>query len=136
MNKCDILAFINSNRSCYLATVEGNKPHVRAMGIHQADEDGIIIQACVLKDVHKQLCDNQNVELCFLKEGVQIRVSGTVEFVDDTKFRDEVIAKRPRLNEIIEKHGNEVITLYRLRHGLATVWTHETDLDPKTYVEL
>lgn len=136
MNKSDILAFINSNRSCYLATVEGNKPHVRAMGIHQADEDGIIIQSCVLKDVHKQLCDNQNVELCFLKEGVQIRVSGTVEFVDDTKFRDEVIAKRPRLNEIIEKHGNEVITLYRLRHGLATVWTHETDLDPKTYVEL
>lgn len=136
MNKSDILAFINSNRSCYLATVEGNKPHVRAMGIHQADEDGIIIQSCVLKDVHKQLCDNQNVELCFLKEGVQIRVSGTVELVDDTKFRDEVIAKRPRLNEIIEKHGNEVITLYRLRHGLATVWTHETDLDPKTYVEL
>ena len=136
MNKSDILVFINSNRSCYLATVEGNKPHVRAMGIHQADEDGIIIQSCVLKDVHKQLCDNQNVELCFLKEGVQIRVNGTVEFVDDTKFRDEVIAKRPRLNEIIEKHGNEVITLYRLRHGLATVWTHETDLDPKTYVEL
>ena len=136
MNKSDILAFINSNRSCYLATVEGNKPHVRAMGIHQADEDGIIIQSCVLKDVHKQLCDNQNIELCFLKEGVQIRVSGTVEFVDDTKFRDEVIAKRSRLNEIIEKHGNEVITLYRLRHGLATVWTHETDLDPKIYVEL
>jgi len=136
LNKSDILAFINSNRSCYLATVEGNKPHVRAMGIHQADEDGIIIQSCVLKDVHKQICDNQNVELCFLKEGVQIRVSGTVEFVDDTKFRDEVIAKRPRLNEIIEKHGNEVITLYRLRHGLATVWTHETDLDPKIYIEL
>ena len=136
MNKSDILTFINSNRSCYLATVEGNKPHVRAMGIHQADEDGIIIQACILKDVHKQLCDNQNIELCFLKEGVQIRINGTVEFVDDTKFRDEVIAKRPRLNEIIEKHGNEVITLYRLRHGLATVWTHETDLDPKTYVEL
>ena len=136
MNKSDILAFINSNRSCYLATVEGNKPHVRAMGIHQADEDGIIIQSCVLKDVHKQLCDNQNIELCFLKEGVQIRVNGTVEFVDDTKFRDEVIAKRPRLNEIIEKHGNEVITLYRLRHGLATVWTHETDLDPKIYIEL
>ena len=136
MNKSDILAFMNSNRSCYLATVEGNKPHVRAMGIHQADEDGIIIQACILKDVHKQLCDNQNIELCFLKEGVQIRVNGTVEFVDDTKFRDEVIAKRPRLNEIIEKHGNEVITLYRLRHGLATVWTHETDLDPKIYIVL
>jgi len=106
------------------------------MGIHQADEDGIIIQACVLKDVHKQLCNNQNVELCFLKEGVQIRVSGTVEFVDDIEFRDEVIAKRSPLNDIVEKHGNEVITIYRLSHGMATVWTHETDLEPKSYIEL
>ena len=65
----DILAFINSNRSCYLATVEGNKSHVCAMGIHQADEDGIIIQAWVLKDVHKQLCDNQNVELLLDNNG-------------------------------------------------------------------
>ena len=136
MTKSEIIEFINANRSCYLATVEGNRPHLRAMGIHQADEDGIIIQACKFKDVHKQLCNNQNVELCFLKGEVQIRVSGTVEFVDDTAFRDEVVAKRPRLKEIVEKHGNDVITIYRLRHGLATVWTHETDLDPKIYIEL
>ena len=136
MTKSEILAFLNANRSCYLATVEGNIPHVRAIGIHQADEDGIIIQACVLKDVHKQLCNNQNVELCFLKECVQIRVSGIVEFINDIEFRNEVIAKRAVLNDIVEKHGNEVITIYRLRHGLATVWTHYTDLRPKSYVEL
>jgi uncharacterized pyridoxamine 5'-phosphate oxidase family protein len=106
------------------------------MGIYQANEDGIIIQACILKDVHKQLCNNKNVELCFLKEGIQIRVSGTVEFIDDVKFRDEVVANRPRLIDIVEKHGNEVISIYRLKHGLATVWTHETDLEPKSYVEL
>ena len=58
------------------------------------------------------------------------------KIINDIEFRNEVIAKRPVLNDIVEKHGNEVITIYRLRYGLATVWTHDTDLRPKSYVEL
>ncbi len=138
MNKNEVLAFLNANRTSYLATVEGDKPHVRGMGIHKADEDGIILQAYTTKDVHKQLLKNPNVELCFnnFKDGIQIRVSGTVEFVEDRALKDEVLAKRPFLKPLVEKEGYDIVTIYRLRKGLATVWTRETNFTPKTYIEL
>jgi pyridoxamine 5'-phosphate oxidase len=138
MNKSEVLAFLNANRTSHLATLEGDRPHVRAMGIHKADEDGIILQAYTTKDVHKQLVKNPNAELCFnnFKDGIQIRVSGTVEFVEDRALKDEVIAKRPFLKPLVEKEGYDIVTVYRLRKGLATVWTREADFTPKTYIKL
>jgi pyridoxamine 5'-phosphate oxidase len=137
MNKAEILAFLNANPDCFFATVEGNKPRVRAIGIVKADEDGIIFEVGAFKDVYKQLSANPNVELCFFnaKDGVQVRVSGAVEPVDDRKLKDEIIAKRPFLKQRVAEDGYEVMGVFRLK-GLAYVWTFETGLAPKTYVQL
>ena len=138
MNKSEILAFLNANRSCHLATVEGNKPHVRGMGICKVDENGIILQTTKVKDLDKQLSGNPNVELCFnnYQDNIQIRVSGTVELVDDTELKKEIIAKRQFLKPLVEKEGYEVVAVYRLEKGVATVWTRETNFAPKAYIKL
>ena len=138
MNKSEILAFLNVNPSCHLATVEGNKPHVRGMRICKADENGIILQTFKIKDLYRQLSENPNVELCFnnYKDNIQVRVSGTVELVEDMELKKEIIAKRERFKPLIEKEGYEVVAVYRLEKGVATVWTFETNLAPKTYVKL
>jgi pyridoxamine 5'-phosphate oxidase len=137
MNKAEILAFLNANRDCHLATVEGNKPHVRAVAIVRADENGIIIETGTFKDVYKQLSANPNVELCFnnYQQGIQVRVSGAVEPVDDLKLKDEIIAQRPFLKQRVAEGGYEAMAVYRLR-GLAHVWTFQTGSEPKTYVQL
>jgi len=138
MNKAEILAFLNANPDCHLATVEGNKPHVRGMGIYRADENGIIFQTENIKDLYKQLSENPNVELCFnnYKDGIQVRVSGTVEPVGDMELKKEIIAKRPFLKPMVEKEGYEVVAVYRLKKGIAHVWTFATNLAPKTYIQL
>lgn len=138
MDKAEILAFLNANRDCYLATVEGNKPHVRAIGIYRADEKGIIIQTNTVKDLYKQLSANPNVELCFYnpKDGVQIRVSGEVEPLEDMELRKEILAKRRFLKPLVEKEGYKVMAVYRLKKAVATVWTSATNLEPKTYIQL
>ena len=137
MNKAEILAFINANRDCHMATVEGNQPRVRAMGIVRADENGIIIETGTFKDVYKQMVANPNVELCFYnaKQGIQVRVSGAVEPVDDRKLKDEIIAMRPFLKPRFEKGGYGAIGVFRLK-GKAYVWTMETSAEPKKYVQL
>ncbi len=138
MNKNEVLAFLNDNHDCHLATVEGNKPHVRAIGIYGADENGIIIQTSKVKDLYKQLSANPNVELCFYnpKDGVQIRVSGAVELDEDMELKKEIIAKRQFLKPLVEKEGYEIVAVYRLKKGVATVWTFPTNLAPKTYIQL
>jgi len=137
MDKAEIIDFMNATQNCYFATVEGNKPHVRGIRIVKADEDGIIIQTGTYKDLYKQLSANPNVELCFhdAKQGIQVRVSGAVEVIDDLKLKEEIVEERKFLKPVVEKEGYEAIAVYRLK-GVATVWTMKTNLDPKTYIQL
>ena len=128
---------MNANPTCYLATVEGNKPHVRAMGMVKADKDGIIIETGTFKDVYKQISANPNVELCFYnaKDGIQIRVSGAVEPVDDVKLKKEIVALRPFLKQRVAEGGYESMGVFRLK-GQAYVWSFQTAAEPKKYVQL
>jgi pyridoxamine 5'-phosphate oxidase len=137
MTKNEILDFIKNHPVCFLATVEDNKPHVRGIGIYGADENGIIIQTCKIKDIYKQLTKNPEVELCFndLKDWIQIRVSGKVEIIEDMDMKQKVIADRTFLKPLVDAKGYDVIALYRLK-GKATVWTMGANLEPKTYVEI
>jgi pyridoxamine 5'-phosphate oxidase len=128
---------LNANPTCYLATVEGNKPHVRAMGMFKADENGIIIETGTFKDVYKQMAANPNVELCFFnaKAGTQIRVSGAVEPVDDIELKKEIVVQRPFLKQRVAEGGYEAMGVFRLK-GQAYVWSFQTSTEPKKYVQL
>jgi len=137
MTKEEILKLIKSHPTSFMATVEGDKPHVRGMGIYDADENGIIIQTWTIKDIHQQILKNPEVELCFndLKGGIQVRVSGRAEIIDDIEFKKKVVEKRPFMKPTVEKQGLDVVALYRVK-GKATVWTMATNFEPKTYVDL
>ncbi len=138
MTKSEILAAINANPIAHVATVEGNKPHVRGMGMYKADETGIYFQAWKIKDVHKQVEKNPEVELCFgTKDGKQIRISGRFEIVEDLALKKEVEAKRTFMTPIIkEKGGYDVVAIYRLKNGKAQVWSMAENFAPKTYIQL
>lgn len=51
----DCIKFTNENPICYLATVEGDQPRVRALGFWFADESGFYFQTAVMKDFYHQL---------------------------------------------------------------------------------
>jgi len=138
MTKTEILEFLNANPTCYLATSENNKPHVRAMRMYRADEKGIIFQTVDGKDLPKQLKGNPNVEVCFfsMEKNVQIRVSGKATLVEDLDLKKEIVEKRPFLKPWIEKMGFDVIPVFRIVDCVAHKWTMETNLSPKEYVNL
>ena len=137
MTKDEIYEFINANRTAWMATVEGDQPRVRAMGIPKADENGIIIQTWTLKDIHDQVVANPKMELCFndLKGGKQVRVSGTAEIITDVAAKEQMVKDRPFMKATVDEHGIDVVALYRLK-GKATVWTRDKNFDPKEYIDL
>ncbi|MGD0077083.1 MAG: pyridoxamine 5'-phosphate oxidase family protein [Sedimentisphaerales bacterium] len=138
MTKGEILEFIRKNPVFALATADENEPHVRMMMLYRADENGIIFNTGENKDVHKQLSKNENAELCFYsqKEGKQIRVAGTVEELEDIELKKQVVKDFPFLKEWVDKEGYDVLVVYCLKHGKATIWTMETNFKPKEYVQL
>lgn len=136
MKKEEIINFINAYPVCYLATVEGDAPHVRVMGLYKADERGILIQLSSVKGMYRELVANPKVELCFNSEGKQVRISGTAEFLEDLPLKEEVVAARPFLKMLVDSHGYDVIKVFRVVRPVATVWTMATNLESREFIEL
>ena len=140
MNKKEIFDFLNANPVFHLATVEGGKPHVRGMYLYQADEQGILFHTGKMKDLHQQLIGNPHVEMSFnngkFDDLIQVRVSGTVELVEDLALKKEIVQKRPFLKPWVDQSGYDPLAVYRLKNGKAAVWTFKTNIAPKEFVEL
>jgi uncharacterized pyridoxamine 5'-phosphate oxidase family protein len=138
MTKEQVFEFLRKNPVFSLATAEDNKPHVRLMMLYRADEDGIIFNTGENKDVHRQLQANPQVELCFYnqEQGLQVRIEGTVEVLEDLELKKRVVADFPFLKEWVDREGYEVLICHCLKHGKATTWTMETNFKPKEYIRL
>jgi uncharacterized pyridoxamine 5'-phosphate oxidase family protein len=138
MTKAEVFEFIRNNPVFALATAEDNKPHVRMMMLYRADEDGIIFNTGENKDVHRQLSINENTELCFYSaaDGRQIRISGSVEEIEDLALKKQIVKDFPFLKEWVDKEGYDVLVVYCLKGGKATIWTMETNFKPKEYIQL
>jgi uncharacterized pyridoxamine 5'-phosphate oxidase family protein len=137
LDKKEILEFITKNRVGYLATVEDDKPHVRAMGTYRADENGIIFSMQSPKEVYKQLVKNPETEVCYWAEGIQIRVSGRMEEIKDAKIKEEIVEARTFYKPGVEEEGLDYVGAFILKHGKAYVADRKaTPGSPKTYVDL
>ena len=133
MNFQDYVKFANEHRVCYLATTEGNQPHVRALGMWFADDKGFFFQTESVKSVCKQLKSNNKVELCFYAPGPDagkmMRVTGKVEFVDDIGLRSKVLDDRPFLKALgIKGPEDPLLVIFRVSSGEAYFWTMADNL--------
>jgi len=136
MTKEDIISFVNANPVCYLATVEGNAPHVRAMGMYKADNRGILLQTGAIKGMYNELIQNPKIELCFNGGEKVVRISGKAEFLEDQNLKEEIVKSRPFLKPLVNAQGYDVIKVFRVANAIATVWTMAANLEPMEFVKL
>jgi pyridoxamine 5'-phosphate oxidase len=134
MNKQEILAFISKNNIGYLATVEGKAPRVRGMDTYRADENGLIFYTSKAKGVYQQIAANPEVEVCYFAKGLQVRVRGRMEMVEDMKLKKEIVAGRSFLGEYSEEDYKDM-GVCRLK-GKALTWTMEGGDGATAFVEL
>lgn len=139
MDKYDVFAVINEAKiPCFLATVDGDVPRVRGMMPYRADENGIIFHTGVMKDLHKQLQKNPNVEICLFNHvaGWQVRISGSAELVSDKALKEEIVARRDFLKPWVAEKGMDILAVYRIKNATATFWTMATNFAPREYINL
>jgi pyridoxamine 5'-phosphate oxidase len=137
MTREEIFQFLNENPDFSLATCDGNLPHVRTLMLHKADSTGIYFMVGKFKDVYRQISINPYVELCFHKGNNQVRVSGQAENLDkNLELKKEILAIRPFMAPWIEQFGFKYMAVFRVRCGTATTWSLESEMKPKTTVQL
>ncbi len=137
MEKEEIYRFLKENPFFALATSEGSCPHVRILMLHKADETGIYFMTGKFKDVYRQLSVNPQTELCFSDRERQVRISGMVENLDkDLNIKKEIADSRGFLKPWIDKYGFKYMGVFRLKNGIATSWSLETEAEPKSFISL
>lgn len=135
----DCIQLANEVPVCYLATNEDGQPRVRALGFWFADETGFYFQTGDMKSLYSQLLKNAKTEVCFYKHsgtiGTMLRVSGEVEFLDDSKLKEKVLEVRPFLKQFGLTKDSPSLIIFRIPHGEAHLWTMENNLIPKEYIK-
>jgi uncharacterized pyridoxamine 5'-phosphate oxidase family protein len=131
----DCILFTNENPICYLATVEGDQPRVRALGFWFADETGFYFQTGSIKELTHQLEKNPKAEACFYKsEGAMLRIAGKVEFVNDKALKEKAFKDRPFLKSFGWTAESPELIIFRIAHGEAHFWTMEDNLKAKEII--
>jgi pyridoxamine 5'-phosphate oxidase len=134
----DCIEFANENKLCFVATLEGNQPRVRALGFWFADETGFYFQTGDMKSVYIQLKENPCIEACFYHHegmiGTTMRISGEVEFLQDRSLKEKVLAERPFLKSFGLTVNHPGLIIFRIPHGRIHFWTMENNLKPKHYI--
>ncbi len=122
----DCIKFANDNKTCYLATVEGDQPRVRALGMWYADENGFWFQGQTVKAFYKQIEKNPKVEIYFQTRDFSkvMRVSGKVRIITDNKIRAKCIEERPFVKNFgITTPDNPLLAVFQVYTGEAYFWT-------------
>lgn len=124
-----VFQFLKDAETYYLATVEGDQPRVRPFGTIHIFEGKLYIQTGRVKDVSKQIMANGKVEICAMKEGDWIRVTGTLVEDDRTEARQSMLDAYPSLQSMYAADDGNTQVFY-LENATATIssFTHEPEV--------
>jgi len=126
-------------------TVDGNEPRVRGFMLYKADGSGIVFHTSPKKPVYRQMTENPSVQICFYspEQNCQIRVRGRVELVDDDSLKDEISNHPSRAFMqgwkaacADKREFYDMFSVFRLKNGIANVWTFETNFAPAEDIQL
>ena len=151
MNFKDCIKFANETPLCYLATVDGDQPRVRPLGLWFADNSGFYFQTGSYGDMYGQLQANKKVEACFWEQrepvahhkygkeqesiSPMMRVAGEVEFLDDPELKKKLLEDRPILKKLGMTFDDPKLVIFRIAKGKAYFWTRETNFEPKKFIK-
>jgi pyridoxamine 5'-phosphate oxidase len=129
MNLQDCTQFANEHPICYLATMDGDQPRVRALLMVLADEKGFGFCTLTPKNMSKQLHQNPKAEICFFNGAAEfpamktMRITGKAEFTDEKALMDKAIETRKVLSDIVGQPIEPYIEVFRIHSGEAHFWT-------------
>lgn len=129
MDRNEFISFAKANPVCFLATTDGDQPHVRAILLFFADKTGFYFGTLSPKDMAKQLHKNPKIEVCFYNTPMdfahakQMRLTGTVEFVDDPDLKHKLHKERLFLDDIAGQNLESYEEIFKVNSGDIHFWS-------------
>lgn len=107
-----ILDFLKAAGTYYLATMDGDQPRVSPFGTVHIFEEKLYIQTGKVKPTSKQIAANPKVELCAVKDGTWLRLSGELVEDDRVEARKSMLDAYPELRSIYDENDGNTQVFY------------------------
>ena len=122
MDMDKILEFLQQNKIFYFATVDGDKPRVRPLGMFMEFENKLYLSVATHKPSYAQLKANPNVEICTAGgEGSWIRIKGKAVFDDRAAVIERIFERMPMLKDMYSKESGLKLAPFYLADGEAII---------------
>ena len=113
-NMKEVQAYLKECGAFFIATTDGDQPHVRAFGVSEIINDRLYIMTGKVKDVYKQLAENGKFEICALKPSGSewMRLSGTLVNDETLVVKEEFLNRNESLKSMYKADDDNMAVLY------------------------
>ncbi len=116
----EVYEFLKKCGVYYLATVEGDCPHVRPFGTVDLFEGKLYIQTGKVKPVAQQMKTNPKIEISGMAEGKWIRLSAEAVLDERIEAQKHMLDAYPSLQAMYQP-GDGNTEVYYLRNAAAQI---------------
>lgn len=118
----EVMEYLKSCGTFYLATSENGQAHVRPFGAVSAFEGKLYIVTNNKKKVFNQMKENDKVEICGMYKDTWIRIEGEVE--EDLR-REARVAMMEANNSLSSMYSvdDNLMTVFYFKHATATIYS-------------
>ena len=123
----EVLEYLKSCGTFYLATSEDGQAHVRPFGAVCEFEGKLYFVTNNQKKVYQQMKKNGKVEICGMHKGTWIRVEGEVK--EDTRREARVSMMHDNEAALGSMYtvDDNLMTVFYYEHGTATIFSFTSD---------
>ena len=113
-NMQEVQAYLKECGAFFIATTDGDQPHVRAFGVSEIIDGRLYIMTGKVKDVYKQIAANGKFEICALKKSGSewMRLSGTLVNDETLAVKEEFLNRNPGLKSMYKADDDNMAVLY------------------------
>ena len=104
----------------YLATVDGDQPRMRPLGLKIEMDGKIMFGVGNFKDVYREMLENPKVEIvAYTKDSHWLRYTGTAVFEDDPKYEQVALDIYSNLRKIYNEESGNRLMMFHLENATA-----------------
>ena len=110
----EVQAFLKECGVFFIATTDGNEPHVRPFGVSEIINDRLYIMTGKVKNVFKEVARNDRFEICAVKPSGSewMRLSGKLVNDESLAVKEEFLNRNESLKSMYKADDGNMAVLY------------------------
>lgn len=110
----EVFEFLKKNKDVAFATVEQNKPRIRAFQIMKQEGSKLYFATASNKEVYHQLKQNPNVEILAMSGNIFVRISGEIVFDVPDNIAEDIYINNAVLSRLYKTYNDKNLVYFRL----------------------